>query len=104
MLGIRAHKLAAVLAGAALLFMLGCTPGSSSSSSNDPTGVTGIGNSGNDPVGGDPGGDPPAGGDPGSDPPGDGALASVPEPATGLLFLCAAGSMALVRLRARKRA
>jgi hypothetical protein len=52
---------------------------------------------------GDPGGDPSAG-DPGTDPPGDGSLASVPEPATGLLFLCAAGSVALARLRARQRA
>jgi hypothetical protein len=44
-------------------------------------------------------------GDPGSDAtdlPGDGS--AIPEPATGLLFLCAAGSMALARLRARKTA
>jgi hypothetical protein len=123
---ISAHKTMAFLAIAVLLFMIGCTPGSSSSSSggsntsntstggqlafnptpgtggaNDPT-LDPLDNPGGDPVGGDPGGDP-FGGDPGTDSDGDGAAASLPEPATGLLFLCAAGSMALARLRARKR-
>jgi hypothetical protein len=41
--------------------------------------------------------------DPGTDSPGDGPSATVPEPATCFLFLCATGSMALARLRARKR-
>jgi hypothetical protein len=95
--GTRAYKLAAVLGGVVLLLMIGCTPGSSGSSntSNTSTVIS-------DPTG-DPGNDP-IGGDPGTDPPGDGSPASIPEPATGLLFLCAAGSVALARLRARKRA
>jgi hypothetical protein len=118
MSAVRAHKLAAVLAGAVLLFMIGCTPDSSSSSSGSSNSsgtstdsqvasktilVTGGANDPAPDPPGDPSGDPVAG-DPGTDPPGDESSASCPEPATGLLFLCAAGSMALARLRARQRA
>jgi hypothetical protein len=111
----RAYKLTAILAGAILIFLIGCTPGSGSSSSSDSSASAGNqvaanptpGSGGpNDPAPDPPGGSgsDPSAGDPGTDPPGDGASAGVPEPATGLLFLCAAGSMTLARLRARKRA
>jgi len=116
--GIRGHKAAAVLAGAVFFFMIGCTPDSSSSSSGSASSsdasVASLLPSNSAPaVGGvnDPAADPPGdvggnslAGDPGTDPPGDGTSASVPEPATAFLFLCAAGSMALARLRARKDA
>jgi hypothetical protein len=101
MSGIRAHKLVAFLVGAVLLFMIGCTPDSSSSSSgssnvSDTSTVSQLASN----LASDTGGT----NDPASDPAGDGPSASIPEPATGLLFLCAAGSMALARLRARKDA
>jgi hypothetical protein len=136
--GIRAHKLAAVFAGAVLLFMIGCTPDSSNSSSdssnssgtstvsqaapkatpatggaNDPLGsqvalnLTSATGGTNDPTSDSPGdlGAASLASDPGTDSPGDGPSATVPEPATCALFLCAAGSMALARrLRARKDA
>ena len=136
--GMRAHKLAAVLAGAILIFIftVGCTPDSSSSSSggpvsstasvsnpmaSNPTLVTGSTNDslgspvalnrtsetgGTNELASDaPGdwGDNSIAGDPGADSPDNGPSAGMPEPATCFLFLCAAGSMALARLRARKR-
>ena len=128
MSGRNADKLLAAMVGVVLLFVIGCTPGSSGSSSDSTAGAGGsgliadaprpppsdpIGGSGGGSLVGDPVNDPPSGsgdspllGDPGNgnDPPGNGSAASLPEPATGLLFLCAAGSAALARLRGRKRA
>jgi hypothetical protein len=149
MSGNSVRKLAAVLVGAVILFLVGCTPGSSDSSNDPPASPTAgsggtaavagpvndppsrttalatdpvndppsdpIASSGGNPIVADPVNDPPLdpivsfgsgslGGDPGNDPVGDGPSTSCPEPATGLLFLCAAGSAALGRLRARKRA
>lgn len=116
MSGTRVHKWVAVAVCTVLLFLIGCTPDSSSSSSGSSGAAAGSGltsgpialNGGPndpspDPNGGDSNGGNPLAGDPGNDPPGDGAPASIPEPATSLLFLCAAGSMALARLRARER-
>lgn len=97
MSGSKAERLSAVVIGAILLFVIGCTPGSSGSSDDPPASVGGS-TLASDPPGGSVG--DPGGGDPVNDP----APASVPEPATGLLFLCAAGSATLARLRARKRA
>jgi hypothetical protein len=116
MFGTLAHKLAVVAIGAALFFLIGCTPGSSSSSSDSSSSSAGsaltsspialngdVNDPSSDPNDGDANGDNPLVGDSGNESTGDGASASVPEPATGLLFLSAAGSMALARLRARKR-
>jgi hypothetical protein len=116
--GIRGHKAVAVLAGVVFLFMIGCTPDSSSSSSGSANSsntslVSPLASNSAPAIGGvnDPASDPPGdvagnslAGDPGTDPPSDGPSASVPEPATAFLFLCAAGSMALARMRARKDA
>ena len=108
----RAYKLTSILAGAILIFLIGCTPGSGSSSSSDSSASAGNQVAANPTPGSggpnDPAPDPPGGS--GSDPvAGSGTPAEAPspggsEPATGLLFLCAAGSMTLARLRARKRA
>jgi len=118
MSGVCKYKPSALLAGAALLFLIGCGGGGgggdSAGSSDppvvasdppDPPSTGGIhvdppGDTGGNLLGGDPNGDPPGPGEPGID----GATAVVPEPATCLLFLCAAGSAALAQLRARKRA
>ena len=128
--GIRAHKLVAVLAGTIVLFMIGCTPDSTSAlsggtdsllaSSSSPVASSPISVTGGaeDPQGSqvalnqtsDVGGTDPAGylggnsldGDPGADLPDNGPSASMPEPATCFLFLCAIGAMALARLGLRK--
>lgn len=68
------------------------------------TSVTGVTNDpASDPGPGELGGSSLAG-DPGTDPPDNGSSASCPEPATGALFLCAVGAMALARLRRKELA
>jgi hypothetical protein len=123
MSGNGAYARIAFLAGVVFLFMIGCTPGSSSDSSSagssgsssaagaatlvahnsnpaDPSSDP-LDGSGTNPIASDPSGDPLASGS-GPDPVGGGT--AIPEPATGLLFACAVGSIALARLRARRSA